>query len=170
MIQIRLAEVGDAAALANLQERTFRATFGADNNAEDMDLHCRNSYSAALQAAEIGDPALTTLVCEHERQLVAFVQLHKAAIPGDSGTSSAVEIKRIYLDSAWHGQGLAQQLMDQSIAFARSLGAAQIWLGVWERNPRAIGFYKKFGFVESGEHTFMVGSDPQRDLIFTRAL
>ena len=170
MVQIRQAEVGDAAALADLQERTFRATFGADNNAADIDLHCRNTYSAVLQEAEIRNPALTTLVGEYEEQLVAFVQLHSALVPGDVGATPAVEIKRIYLDTAWHGRGLAQQLMDRSIGQARSLGATRIWLGVWEHNPRAISFYKKFGFSEAGEHIFMVGNDPQRDLILQRAL
>jgi ribosomal protein S18 acetylase RimI-like enzyme len=42
------------------------------------------------------------------------------------------------------------------------------WLGVWERNPRAIAFYRKFNFEEVGDHIFSVGSDPQRDIILVR--
>ena len=40
-----------------------------------------------------------------------------------------------------------------------------LWLGVWEDNPRAIAFYKKYDFTVVGEHIFTVGTDPQRDLI-----
>jgi ribosomal protein S18 acetylase RimI-like enzyme len=47
-------------------------------------------------------------------------------------------------------------------------GADVAWLGVWEHNPRAIAFYRKWGFVEVGEHTFPVGDDPQRDLVLCR--
>jgi RimJ/RimL family protein N-acetyltransferase len=36
---------------------------------------------------------------------------------------------------------------------------------VWERNPRAIAFYAKLGFVEAGDHVFPVGNDPQRDVV-----
>jgi diamine N-acetyltransferase len=43
-----------------------------------------------------------------------------------------------------------------------------VWLGVWERNPRAMAFYKKFGFGEVGEHVFPLGTDPQRDVIMAR--
>jgi len=43
-----------------------------------------------------------------------------------------------------------------------------VWLGVWERNPRAMAFYKKFGFGEVGDHVFPLGTDPQRDIIMAR--
>jgi len=47
-------------------------------------------------------------------------------------------------------------------------GADVVWLGVWERNPRAISFYKKFGFIEVGDHVFPLGNDPQRDIVMAR--
>jgi ribosomal protein S18 acetylase RimI-like enzyme len=49
-------------------------------------------------------------------------------------------------------------------------GAAAVWLGVWERNPRAIRFYERNGFAAVGDHIFQLGSDPQRDLIMVRRL
>ena len=45
-----------------------------------------------------------------------------------------------------------------------------IRLGVWEKNARAISFYKKFGFEELGEHIFLLGNDPQRDIIMNKVL
>jgi ribosomal protein S18 acetylase RimI-like enzyme len=44
------------------------------------------------------------------------------------------------------------------------------WLGVWERNPKAIAFYRKFGFQEVGEHVFPLGSDAQRDIVMSRPI
>jgi ribosomal protein S18 acetylase RimI-like enzyme len=49
-------------------------------------------------------------------------------------------------------------------------GSDVVWLGVWERNPRAIAFYRKFEFREAGEHVFPVGNDPQRDIVLVRPL
>ena len=40
-----------------------------------------------------------------------------------------------------------------------------LWLGVWEQNFRALGFYRQQGFLAVGEHTFQLGADRQRDLI-----
>jgi GNAT superfamily N-acetyltransferase len=50
-------------------------------------------------------------------------------------------------------------------------GTAQtMWLGVWERNPRAVAFYRKYGFTRVGEHTFMLGADAQTDWVLARPL
>jgi ribosomal protein S18 acetylase RimI-like enzyme len=58
--------------------------------------------------------------------------------------------------------------MAHVLARAKAAGAAALWLGVWERNPRALAFYRKWGFDVVGEHTFRLGDDPQRDLIMRR--
>jgi len=49
-------------------------------------------------------------------------------------------------------------------------GSDVAWLGVWERNPKAIAFYRKFAFQEVGEHVFQLGNDAQRDLVMVRTL
>lgn len=168
MPEIRPADVSDARPLALLAEQTFRATFEAMNTAEDMTLHCDTHYSEALQHREILDPALETLVCEHSGQLVGFAQLRRGPGPECLGAQQPAEIRRLYVSQAWHGRGVAQDLMATAIGLAETHGADQIWLGVWERNPRAIAFYKKCGFTEVGEHTFLLGTDPQRDIVMNR--
>jgi len=44
-----------------------------------------------------------------------------------------------------------------------------MWLGVWERNLRAIAFYAKCGFIDVGSHVFELGSDLQTDRIMWRS-
>ena len=60
--------------------------------------------------------------------------------------------------------------MQQVRLAAQEFSGTHLWLGVWERNPRAIAFYRKAGFVEVGSHTFVLGSDPQRDLVLVAPL
>ncbi|MDQ2855211.1 MAG: GNAT family N-acetyltransferase, partial [Acidobacteriota bacterium] len=45
-----------------------------------------------------------------------------------------------------------------------------LWLGVWEHNGRARAFYRKWKFVEFGEHIFQLGEDPQNDILMARDL
>jgi ribosomal protein S18 acetylase RimI-like enzyme len=52
---------------------------------------------------------------------------------------------------------------------AVELGGRTLWLGVWERNPRAIAFYAKCGFVDVGEHAFIFGTEEQTDRVMARA-
>ena len=180
MPHLRTATPGDAAALAALAERTFRDTFAAMNTAEDMDRHCRQSYGASIQAAEIADPARVTLVCETlisetpisktAGELVAYAQLRWNKAPACVKGQAPGEIQRLYVASDWHGKGLAQQLMQACLDEMQKRGNDMVWLGVWEKNLRAIAFYQKFGFVEVGDHTFALGGDNQRDIVMARTL
>jgi diamine N-acetyltransferase len=167
---IRAARDGDAAALAALAERTFRDAFAAVNAAADMDLHCARHYAPAIQAAEIADPLGATLVVEGDGELIAYAQLRRRPVPDGDALTPAVEIRRFYVLHAWHGSGLAAALMHECVAQARTAGAAVLWLGVWEHNPRAMRFYDKHGFTVVGEQPFVLGEDPQRDLVMTRPL
>ncbi len=167
MWQIRKAEPNDASALARLAEKTFRDTFAADNNAADMDQHCADTYSTKIQTREILDPNIDTFVCEFENQLIAYAQLSWLQAPSYVTAQRPVEIRRFYVDSPWHGQGIAQTMMNKLLEHVASKNADQIWLGVWEHNPKAQRFYQKMGFLEVGDHVFQLGSDPQRDLIMS---
>ena len=76
----------------------------------------------------------------------------------------------ITLCSAWLGLKAGPALLERCLDEARARGAKTFWLGVWERNDRARAFYGRYGFTEVGDHVFVVGTDPQRDVILTRAL
>jgi ribosomal protein S18 acetylase RimI-like enzyme len=167
---IRQATEADAAALAALAERTFRETFARINRAEDMDAHCRNSYGDSIQGAEIRDPDRTTLVCQIRDSLIAYGQLRWASAPSCVVATKPAEVQRLYVDAAWHGKGVAQALMASLLDTAIAGGADVVWLGVWEKNPRAISFYAKSGFAIVGDHVFVLGNDPQRDLVLAKRL
>jgi diamine N-acetyltransferase len=167
-IRIRRAEEGDALALSVLAEATFRAAFAESNTVANMQLHCAANYGQALQLVEIRESSRETWVAEIDSKLVAYVQLRfDAASPMISG-KRPVEIQRFYVDASHHGAGLAHQLMAHVLARADATGYAVLWLGVWERNARALAFYRKWGFEIVGEHTYNVGDDPQRDLLMRR--
>jgi ribosomal protein S18 acetylase RimI-like enzyme len=166
---IRRAVPADAESLAELAARTFRDTFEADNSPEDMAAHLARSYSPALQLAEIGSPDIITLlaVCGSP---VGFAQLRRGPVPACVTVPRPVELWRLYVDRAWHGRGVAGRLMAAAVGEAAAAGASAVWLGVWERNPRAIAFYRKSGFVEVGAHEFRLGADVQTDRVMVLAL
>jgi len=170
MPHIRRAGITDAANLAKLQERTFRDAFEDSNTPEDLALHCEAHYGEAIQQRELTAPGVEVLVCEHDAQLVAYVQLRPGEPPDCVNGRHPVEIQRFYVSREWHGKGLAHELMTSAIERAKQRGADQVWLGVWEHNPRAIAFYRKWGFAEVGDHIFPLGTDPQRDIVMTRNL
>jgi len=169
-LRIRRATADDAAALAALAERTFRDTFAAVNTPEDMAAHAAASYGADKQRTEIESERIRTLLVESDGSLAGYAQLRIGPAPECVKADRAVELWRFYIDRDWIGRGLAPRLMDAVHAEAVALDANTLWLGVWERNPRAIAFYRKYGFVEVGAHVFQLGNDAQTDLIMQREL
>jgi ribosomal protein S18 acetylase RimI-like enzyme len=169
---IRPATVNDAAALS-LGATTFRETFEGENTPDDIARYLAEAFTPEQQAAEISDPASVVLLAEHQNgssrsELVGYAHLVSGDVPAAVRGPAPMELKRIYVSCAWHGRGVAQSLMNASIDSARARGAQTLWLGVWERNPRAVAFYAKYGFARVGEHTFMLGADSQTDWLFAR--
>lgn len=170
MPTVRKAKPSDAKKLAQLAEETFRTTFGSMNTAEDMTLHCQQSYSEAIQAEEIANPNMVTLLCEAADQLIGYAQLRWGDAPTCVRGQAPGEIQRLYIAKDWYGKGVAQTLMNACLTEIKDSPSDEVWLGVWEKNPRAISFYRKFDFMEVGDHVFPLGNDPQRDIIMVRKL
>jgi diamine N-acetyltransferase len=172
-VKIRPAVAGDASALSRLGATTFLETFAGENTPEDMAAYLASAFTPERQAAEITDPASTLLLAEHldessDTELVGYVHLVSGPAPEAVRGPVPLEIKRLYVARAWHGQGVGHELMDSAIEAARSHGARTLWLGVWERNPRALAFYGKYGFERVGEQAFVLGTDAQTDWLLAR--
>lgn len=175
-IDVRPATTADAAALSALAEATFRATFESDNTAQDMDRYVADTFSVDAQASEIADPSSAVLLAEHRSgdggpdggQLAGYAYLVAGAAPHAVEGPAPLELKRFYVDQGFHGRGVAHALMEAVLAEARARSAETLWLGVWERNARAVSFYAKHGFTRVGEHTFLLGDDAQTDWLLAR--
>ena len=167
---IRRGVVSDALVLSEFAARTFSETFGASNRPEDMAVFLSTHYSVALQSQELNDPNVVVLLAFDDGVLIAYAQLRRNATPPCVTQSHPIELQRFYVDKPAHGKGVAQRLMQSALAVARLMGGEHVWLGVWEHNPRAIGFYRKYGFEDVGSVDFYVGSDQQTDRVFVANL
>jgi GNAT superfamily N-acetyltransferase len=77
---------------------------------------------------------------------------------------------RIYVEKDWLGKRVGRLLLERCLQEARGRGYGTIWLGVWEKNARAIAFYQKCGFTKCGTHVFRLGQDEQQDWIMQQSL
>jgi diamine N-acetyltransferase len=169
-IAVRVATSADASLLAELGARTFFDTFAADNTPADMAAYLAASFGVDRQAEEMADSAGTFLVAELDGSVVGYAHLRRGAAPVAVVGRSPIEIARIYADAPWIGRGVGAALMKTCIDCAASLDCDVIWLAVWERNPRAIAFYRRWGYATVGTQEFRLGRDTQGDLVMRRAV
>lgn len=79
--------------------------------------------------------------------------------------STAMEMERIYVLKEYQGKAVGQILLDKAISLAGDADVKEVWLGVWEKNLKAINFYRRNGFVVFATHLFKLGTDKQTDLM-----
>ncbi len=162
-VVIRPALLEDAKLLAELGARTFYETFAAMNTPEDMAAYLHGAFSPAKQAQELAEEESFFWIAETEEQAIGYFRLHDTPAPECVRTDHPIELVRLYVCKEWIGTGVGGLLMQTCIQAARKLGGDALWLSVWQKNPRAIAFYKKWGFVKVGKNIFQIGSDLQND-------
>jgi diamine N-acetyltransferase len=167
---VRRAAIEDAKRLSEFAERCFRETFASANTAEDMELYCKRSFSPTIQADEIQTQGARMLLMEDAGELRGYAYLRRSPLPDSVGDPASIELVRFYLDGQWHGHGLARRLLAAVLVQASEVGAGFLWLAVWEHNTRAYRFYQRCGFQPIGDKLFVLGTDPQRDVIMSRSL
>jgi ribosomal protein S18 acetylase RimI-like enzyme len=164
-VNIRYGTTDDARMLSELGATTFYDTFAKDNTPENIDAYLKASFSPEIQFSELSASDNIFLIVETEGKPIGYAQLIMDSKEESLKGTKLMEIRRIYASQEFIGKGIGKELMQAAIGEARQRGCDSIWLGVWKKNPRAINFYKKWGFKEVGTHIFYVGDDPQRDFI-----
>jgi diamine N-acetyltransferase len=170
-INIRRASTDDALLLSRLGARLFENTFGAANHPDDMRDYLHTAFSLDAQRAALEDAHVAAFIAEDAGHAAIGYAMMKRGSRGDGVTGSKpVEIQRIYSDHAWHGRGVGALLMNACIDQARAWHGDELWLAVWEKNPRAIAFYEKTGFRSVGRQSFQLGRDVQQDFVMSLML
>jgi len=169
-MNIRYGAIADAQLLSELGARTFYDTFAQDNTPENIDAYLQRSFSPEIQFKELADPGVIFLIAEFEGIPVGYAQLILDSQDEPIKGLKPLEVRRIYASIEHLGKGVGKELMQATIREAQRRNCECIWLGVWEKNQRAIDFYRKWGFREVGSHIFSVGDDPQTDFIMELVL
>jgi ribosomal protein S18 acetylase RimI-like enzyme len=166
-IAIRRAVVSDAPALATLAAELF--PLGCPETAQaDLDAYISTELTPARMAALIADENIVVLLAESGGRMIAYMVVVRSSPQAQLGLAGAVEFRKLYLSPAFHGQGVADALVETALAILNAEGGIPIWLSVFSENARAIAFYRRWGFEIAAEQLFLVGNDPQRDYIMLR--
>jgi ribosomal protein S18 acetylase RimI-like enzyme len=169
-INIRYATTDDAELIADLSRKTFYETFGHVNTKENMDKFMNEQFSREKLINEVTEPGNIFLLAFDGDTAVGYARMREGQKFAEFNDNDSLEIARIYAINTYIGIGVGQQLMRQCIFIAKELKKEIIWLGVWEKNPRAIAFYTKWGFEKFNEHEFLLGDDVQKDWLLMKKL
>lgn len=166
----RYATIHDAELIADLSRQTFYDTFAADNTEADMAKFLAEQFTRGRLMLEVGRPENLFLLAYCDKEVAGYLKLREGKKLNELEGRQTIEIARLYVVSRFIGQGIGKHLMQTAIDLATEKEKDVVWLGVWEKNRRAIRFYQSWGFQKFSECDFLLGDDVQRDWLMKKEL
>ena len=163
--QILSCQKNEITELRQIAYETFYNSYSHLNSTESFNQYLENNFSEFQIEKEFSNPNSFFFFLKNEKSICGYTKLNINDAQTENKGADYLEIERIYLQKKWQGKGLGRKLMNHAIDFAKQQEIAKVWLGVWEKNPTAIAFYKKCGFEFCGEHDFVLGEERQTDFL-----
>ena len=161
----------DVPALSVMAKQTFYDTFTGTCTEYDMEEFLEYYYNEPTLEKQL-EEGIDYFFAEINGEPVGYLSF-KDEQPDfeEIKGSSALELKRFYVNKEFHGTAVAHDMMQFLTDHAQSQGYDNIFLGVWEFNFRAQKFYTKYGFMLTGHrHDFPIGNTPQTDVYMIKFL
>ncbi|MBK8626012.1 MAG: GNAT family N-acetyltransferase [Saprospiraceae bacterium] len=164
-IEIIKVELKDIDKLQKIGRQTFSETFSDGNTEENMAKYLDEGFSIEKLTTELNDKNAEFYFATFNKNVIGYLKLNFGQSQTELKDDKGLEIERIYVKNEFQGKKVGQLLYDKALEIAHLNKSDFVWLGVWEKNPRAINFYKKNGFVEFDTHIFKLGNDEQTDIM-----
>lgn len=169
-VTVRMVEPDELELLQKISKETFLEAFSAANSQKNIKVYLSQSFSSEKLTEAFRNPDSAFYFACLDRRTVGYLKLNFGQAQTEIQADNAVEIERIYVLKEFLGKKVGQALYEKSIEIAMQKHADYIWLGVWEKNLRAIAFYKKNGFVAFDTHVFKLGDEDQTDIMMKCAI
>jgi len=169
-IEIKIATAVDLETVQRIARETFVETFADSNTEADMKHYLENRLSEDQLASERANPCSIFYLAWENNQAIGYLKVNSGNAQTEQQDLSALEIERIYVKQTHHGKKVGQLLFEKALSVAKDLNSQYVWLGVWEKNLRAIRFYEKNGFIAFDKHIFRMGQDEQTDIMMKKEL
>ena len=161
-VAFRDATAKDAAAIDHVFRTSFCETFAHLYRDQDLQAFL-STFTPEAWAQELGSPDYAFRLAFDEG-VVGYAKLGPPALPVEAD-GPALELRQLYILKRAHRAGIGRVLTEWALDEARRRGAGELYLTVYTENHRARALYARFGFEEVGPYAFMVGEQPDEDII-----
>ncbi len=156
--------------LIAFSKHTFIDAFGKLNDPEDFETYLTHAFSPEKLGAELANPNSFFYFVYQDTSLAAYLKVNLGDAQSEFKMDGGMELERIYVAIPYQGKGMGKRLLGYVFELAKHKNACYVWLGVWEKNTRAIAFYQKHGFKKIGSHPYYIGKDKQTDWLMQKEI
>ncbi len=169
-ISIQKITLSELHHLQSISKKTFIETFAHLNSEEDMKKYLAENLNEEKLTSELNNPNSEFYFAMLNNEVIGYLKLNFKHAQTEMIHEEALEIERIYVLNKFHGKQVGQSLFNTALEIVKQRKASYLWLGVWEKNKRAINFYTKNGFIKFDSHIFKLGDDEQTDIMMKLTL
>ena len=162
-LNIRVIGIDDVVTLQKIARETFSEMFADYNSADNLNKYLDEKFTVTKLSEELNHPHSKFYFAQIGEEVVGYLKTNTGEAQTELMDLNAFEIQRIYVLQAYHGKKVGQLLIEKALEEARKTTCNYVWLGVWQENHRAIGFYSKNGFIKFDTHIFKMGDEEQMD-------
>ncbi|GAB4477511.1 MAG: GNAT family N-acetyltransferase [Thermoflexibacter sp.] len=162
-ITIRRANLEDVVELLNFAKKVFYDSFIAQNTEENMQQYLSKAFTIPKFKSELENPDSQFYVAISDNEIIGYLKINFGKAQTELQDNQALEIERIYVAKEFQGKRVGESLLKKALEIAQNAHLQYIWLGVWEKNLKAIAFYEKQGFKIFDKHIFRMGEEDQTD-------
>jgi len=167
---VRPAVGKDALALSILGTETFTQAYSRVISLDNLKAYTKQAFDPHLIQQEIETSQAYYALAEVKGTVCGYAQVKPAPAPSEIIMAPSIELRRLYVASKWMGQSIGTALLTHMLAWIQTQRYALCWLRVWEKNPRTIALYERFGFEITGSEPYHVGTMSETVLIMTKAM
>ena len=164
-LHIKEITLSDIKELQIVSKKTFLETYSKENSKENMESYLEENFNKEQLTKELKNYNSEFYFAIINNKIAGYLKLNFKEAQTEMNNDGGAEIERIYVLQEYQGNKIGKGLYNKSVSCAIKKNATYIWLGVWERNENAIGFYKKQEFVEFNKHFFVLGDEEQTDIM-----
>ena len=125
----------------------------------------QGAFNRTVLLEQLRHPDVYYFFIKRDELTLGYIKLNESEAQNESFEQKSIELERFYILSEFQGQNIGQNVLKKVIEIAQNKGLAFLWLGVWEKNLKAIRFYERHGFVKFGSHPYFLGNDEQTDYL-----
>ena len=170
MLSIKRITIDQLDILLAFSKKTFYDFFAQLNEPANMEAYSAVAFAPENMQRQLANPDSHFYFAMIGNEIAGYLKLNFNDAQTEYKDKNALEVERIYVSAEHHGKKFGKELLNFVVEMAKEKRFNYVWLGVWEHNEKAIGFYKHSGFEFCGTHEFLLGDERQTDLLMKKVI
>ncbi len=171
MIKIIKAKERDSEVIALLGTITYTESHGHfidDRN--DLMKYNEDAFSVSKTKLDINNPNIIFYIMYKDNLPIGYAKLVLNAFHENGTLQDGCQLERIYILNDFIPLKIGYQFLNFLEEKVKALKLNTLWLSVYTKNTRAINFYQRNEYKETGKSVFLVNGKEYENKVFSKKI